>query len=95
MSTDLLGRLLRMLQRLGRHQPSTRDAEVPKPSEALGLLRRGAITLEEYLATHVDLAVAPLGELLDASDIAFIRAILWERLETDPVLVRLVERLRR
>ena len=46
-------------------------------------------TLETYLSSRVDLAVAPLRALLHDTDIRFIRGMLKEKLASDPNLGRL------
>jgi hypothetical protein len=104
MASDILTKLLDKLQkrrvqaqerlrrRRGRHE-ATREHPT-QVSEAFRLVRTGTLTFEQYLQGRVDTAVEPLHGLLHAADMAFVRAILWERLETDPVVARLVTRMR-
>ena len=105
MATDVLGKLLRMLRELHlriatrRSRPPSKPHEAPAarraPSESLRRLRRGEITLRAYLERKVDHAIAPLDALLHESDVLFTRAILLEKLDTDPVLSALVARIAR
>lgn len=58
----------------------------------LAQLERGEITVEQYLTTRVDEAVAPFASRLDANALEFMRNSLRAELENDPVLVELVRR---
>jgi len=69
---------------------STRPA--PPESEALRQLRRGEITLDEYLDYQADIAVAHLKGLVDSGRLQGIRSMIREQMASDPVLV---EQLRR
>jgi hypothetical protein len=93
---DVLARLVTLLnEHLARYQarlqgqPQLRDSSQTMSSSKP--LQRP--TLESYLATRIEVAVAPLRNLLHDSDVRFIRVLLSERLSTDPSLVHLVARL--
>jgi hypothetical protein len=55
-------------------------------------LQSGAITLDQYLNTRVEEAVAPFVEKLSPERLEFMRTSLKAELATDPVLVELVRR---
>lgn len=64
-----------------------------KPSDALAQLKAGEITLDAYLDAKADKAVLHLQGLVPAGRLRMIRELLREQLETDPVCVRLVQRV--
>jgi hypothetical protein len=68
------------------------SAAAPGGSDALGALERGEISVEQYLDTRVESAVAPLLSKLSPDQLEFVRAELRSALETDPVLVELVRK---
>ena len=77
-----------------RPMPSSRHPHLavvrqatPPESEALQQLRRGEITLGEYLDYQADLAVAHLKGLVDAVRLQSIRLMIREQMTNDPVLV--------
>jgi len=76
------------------HRPNLAASTRPAPpeSEALQRLRRGEITLDEYMDYQADVAVAHLTGLVDSSSLQGIRLMIREQMKTDPVLV---EQLRR
>jgi hypothetical protein len=61
--------------------------------ESLRRLRLGQVTVAEYLDIKVDQAMARVQGLIPADDFRHLRAIIRERVGTDPVLVALVQRL--
>jgi len=63
------------------------------PSELLELLQAGRIPLEDYLLVTVSDAVAPFRRRLRPTELAFLRQVLEESLESDPVLRELKARL--
>lgn len=67
--------------------------KVARGSDALSDLRSSSITIDDYLATQVDAALVCVERVLHPSDVALIRSVLKQRLETDPLLVALVERV--
>jgi len=73
------------------HLAVARHARRPE-SEALQRLRRGEITLDEYMDYQADLAVAHLKGLIDSGRLKSIRSMISEQMTSDPVLV---EQLRR
>lgn len=61
-------------------------------SAPLQQLQAGEISIDQYLDTRVDSAVAHLEGKLPADQLDFVRQTLRQELETDPVLVELVRR---
>ena len=59
------------------------------------MLRRGEITLAAYLDDKIRQALVPLEALLHESDVRFVRSVLLEKIEVDPVLSSLVARFAR
>jgi hypothetical protein len=66
--------------------------ERAQPSDALGQLQRGDISLDQYLDTRVAGAVEHLQGKLPAEQLDFVKQSLREQLSTDPVLMELVRR---
>src|SRR5258708_7488463 len=64
----------------------------PSGTEALGRLKSGDITLDEYLEQRVGDAVNHLTQKLSGEQIEFVKDTLREQLKSDPVLVELVRR---
>lgn len=64
----------------------------PGGSDALGRLKSGDITLDEYLEQRVGDAVSHLTQKLSAEQMEFVKDTLREQLKSDPVLVELVRR---
>jgi len=105
MTSDVLGKLLRMLRVLQeriarrssreRKRPASSKSRHRRCSRAFRMLRRGEITLAAYLDEKIQQALVPLEELLHESDVRFVRSVLLERLRVDPVLSSLVERFAR
>ncbi len=105
MATDVLGKLLRMLrelqERIARRSSRARRRSVSskfKPrrvSKAFQMLRRGEITLAAYLDQKINQALTPLEALLHESDVRFVRSVILEKIEVDPVLSSLVARFAR
>jgi hypothetical protein len=65
----------------------------PTPSELLELLRARRIPLDVYLVTKVAQAIAPYRNRLRPRDLAFLRIVLEQELDSDPVLEKLKARL--
>jgi hypothetical protein len=61
-------------------------------SDAFLALERGEINVDQYLDARVEGAVAPLLSRLSPEQLEFVRAELRSALETDPVLVELVQK---
>jgi hypothetical protein len=61
-------------------------------SDAFSALERGEINVDQYLDARVEGAVAPLLSRLSPEQLEFVRAELRSALETDPVLVELVQK---
>ncbi|HEY2405658.1 MAG TPA: hypothetical protein VGI10_06635 [Polyangiaceae bacterium] len=61
-------------------------------SAGLEALRRGELSLDQYLSQRVDLAVGHLTSKLAPAELDFVKQSLRDQLETDPVLVELVQR---
>ena len=66
----------------------------PAASELLELVKLGRVTLSLYLTTKVSQAVEPLRGRLRPRELAFVRILLEQALESDPVLLELGDRLR-
>jgi hypothetical protein len=67
----------------------------PVPSELLELLRSRRIPLDVYFITKVSEAIAPYRDRLRPRDLAFLRVVLEQELDSDPVLQELKTRLLR
>jgi hypothetical protein len=98
LSQEALGRVLeklgRILARVLRKQGKPERGDVSGvPSDDLTRLKRGESTLGEYLDAKVTAAVAPLEGILHADDLAYVRAVVRDKLEIDPKLRVLVQRL--
>jgi len=61
-------------------------------SDAFLALERGELSVEQYLDARVEVAVAPLVSKLSPEQLEFVRGELRTSLETDPVLVELVQK---
>jgi hypothetical protein len=61
-------------------------------SDAFQALERGEISVEQYLDSRVESAVAPLLSRLSPEQLEFVRAELRSSLTDDPVLVELVRK---
>jgi hypothetical protein len=74
-------------------------ASVPAPSAASGeseelqALRRGELTLDEFLDRKADRAVARLRKSLSAEEAAAVRDAIRVQLEIDPHTVELIREL--
>ncbi len=92
---DLLGDdYRRILERDRRLRKGRSELESDEPiGETLRRLRHGEITVAQYLDIKVDLAVDRVRGLLPEDDFRYVRAMIRDRVETDPVLVELVRRL--
>lgn len=105
--TDVLGKLLDMFERLnkrrdpprpeprGRSSTAERVPKAPPVSELFQQLKSGELTLNVFLEHKTREAVTSLSELLPQEDLEFLRVLARERLEDDPILSRLVARIRR
>ena len=65
----------------------------PAPSELLELLSSGRVPLDVYLVTKVAQAIAPYRDQLRPRDLTFLRMVLEQELDSDPVLEELKARL--
>jgi hypothetical protein len=61
-------------------------------SDAFLALERGELSVEQYLDARVEMAVAPLVSKLSPEQLEFVRGELRTSLETDPVLIELVQK---
>jgi hypothetical protein len=66
--------------------------EAKAGTDALGRLKNGDLTLDEYLEQRVGDAVSHLTQKLSAPQLEFVKDTLREQLKSDPVLVELVRR---
>jgi hypothetical protein len=65
--------------------------EAPREADSLiERLKRGELSIDDYLELQVDAAIAPLRDKLPADRIEWMRAMLKEQLREDPVLSELV-----
>ena len=71
--------------------PSIRAVD-PPASESLQRLKRGEMSLDEYLDERVEIALAHIKGRVSAETLESVRVVLREKLEYDPVLVELVHR---
>jgi hypothetical protein len=67
-------------------------AESASGSDALGRLRSGQISIDEYLEDRIDQAVGHLTAQLSPEQLEFVKDTLREQLSQDPVLVELARR---
>ena len=78
-------------------EPFKLDASAPatasgKVSAALERLQRGELTLDQYLDGRVSDATSHLAGKLSPDQLEFVKQSLREQMQTDPVLVELVQR---
>ena len=78
-------------------EPFKVDASAPaaaggKVSAALERLQRGELSLDQYLDGRVSDATSHLTGKLSPDQLEFVKQSLREQMETDPVLVELVQR---
>ncbi len=59
-------------------------------SQALQRLKRGEITLDDYLDDRADAAVAHLRQLITADQLSIVRETIRNELTSDPELVELI-----
>ncbi len=64
-----------------------------KGSEALQKLKRGELSVEEYLEAKVDRAVARLGALVTPEERRLLREVVWEHCLIDPAIGEYLRRL--
>lgn len=67
----------------------------PESSGLLERLERGELSVEQYLDERVAEAVAPLESRLSPEQLEFVRSSLRAELESDPVLIEMVQRATR
>lgn len=67
-------------------------ARKPAVSDELARHRSGDLTLEEYLDTRADRAVAHLEGIVSTEQLETIRGVIREQLTTRPDLVELLKR---
>jgi hypothetical protein len=73
-------------------QESTRQGAPSPVSDELVKLRRGELTLDEYVEARLDEAVAHVKGLLSEEDFEAVREIVRGQMRTDPVLVEMIRR---
>lgn len=64
----------------------------PSTEGLLERLERGELSVDQYLDSRVDQAIAPFQAHLSPEKLEFMRDALRAQLENDPVLVELVRR---
>lgn len=72
---------------------ATLRAVGPQVSPALEQVRRGELTVEEYIEQRIDAAMAHVDPNLTPEQRARAREVLREHIESDPVLSEQVARL--
>ena len=90
---DVCARLVDLLSQL-RDRRARRSRTKPCASDALRGLCTGSITVEEYLAIKLDLAVRPLEAVLRPDDVAAVRLAMSERIFSEPIWRCVAEELR-
>lgn len=104
MANDILGKLLKMLRELQLRIAAQRSRGVARRSkspdsgrytisESFRRLKRGEATLAAFLDEKIDEAMTPLAALLHESDVLFIRSVVVDKLDADPVLSALIARI--
>src|SRR5262245_32858636 len=68
------------------------EAQPGAPANLLSRLQSGELSLDQYLDLRVQEAVAPLVSRLRPEQIEIVKGTLRAELETDPVLIELVQR---
>jgi len=63
------------------------------PSESLQKLRRGEMSLDEYLDEAAEAAIGRFKGILSNQDVEVMRATLREHLRTDPITTEMVRRV--
>lgn len=104
--TEVLDRLVNMFEqaerrlledRLKRWQNALHGRAIARRggevSAAFEGLRQGEIGLEDFLHLKIERAMRPLRSLLDEEDLAFLRMVVKARLDSDPVVAKLVDRI--
>ncbi|HMA91955.1 MAG TPA: hypothetical protein VKP30_04670 [Polyangiaceae bacterium] len=76
----------------GRAGAPALHAVEPPQSESLRKLKRGEMSLDEYLDERVEIALAHIRGRVPADKLESIRVVLREKLQYDPVLVDMVHR---
>jgi len=61
-------------------------------ADPLSRLQRGEITREQYLEARVEEAAAPFATRLDPEQFEFMKSVLRDKLDADPVTLDLVRR---
>jgi hypothetical protein len=104
MANDVLRKLLKMLRELQLRMVAKRSSGVARRTEPLDSgrptishrfrrLKRGEVPLAAFFDEKIDQAMIPLAALLHESDVLFIRSVVADKLETDPVLSALAARI--
>lgn len=76
-----------------------RDAAAPirgnprEPSESLQKVRRGEMSVDDYLDEAAEKALTPFKGKLASGDLETLRLTMREHLRTDPVTVELIRQL--
>jgi hypothetical protein len=78
--------------KVGGAEAASATTSAAGASDSFAALERGELSVEQYLDTRVETAVAPLVARLSPEQLEFVRAELRSALETDPVLVELVRK---
>lgn len=76
-----------------RGAPAQAQDATPTPSESLEKLKRGELSLGEYLDEAVENALAHVKGRVTADMLDNFRVTLRESLRTDPTLIEIVQRL--
>ena len=77
----------------GKSQMSAAVRRTTGGSEALERLRRGEITLDDYLDFRADESVKTLKGVVSDAKLRILRDTNRELIETDPVLVAMIRRI--
>lgn len=70
----------------------TSTARGADSTSILGRLERGEVTREQYVDYRIDEAVAPFASRLSEHQLTEMRAVLRDRLESDPTVAELLRR---
>jgi hypothetical protein len=80
------------LERSGAASSSQASADV-SATDALDRFHAGELSLDEYMDTRVDKAVAHLAELLPPDQLDLLREQLKEQMQNDPSIGAMVQRV--
>lgn len=68
-------------------------AQASAPDESLQKLRRGDMSLDDYLEERVEAALAHVKGRVSGERLQMLREVVREQLRTDPVLVEIVRQV--